>query len=89
MNEFIIIANIFTGDPETPNAQAVYIRGNRIKAVGSIQKLKAQAPRDVRVLDLPGCLITPGLIEGHCHLTSTGLFLQNLRSEERRVGKEC
>jgi len=79
MNEFIIIsANIFTGDPANPMAQAVYIKENRIKAVGTTLMVKTMAPRDIKVLDLPGCLITPGLIEGHCHFTSMGVLLQNL-----------
>lgn len=79
MNEFIIIsANIFTGDPANPRAQAVYIKGNRIKAVGTIPMVKNLAPRDVNVLDLPGCLITPGLMDGHCHFTSIGGSLENL-----------
>ena len=79
MNEFIILsANIFTGDPENPLAEAVYIKENRIAAVGTNTVVKNSAPCDVTIFDLPGRLITPGLIDGHCHFTSIGILLQDL-----------
>ena len=79
MNEFIISSTkIFTGDTANPLAEAVYIKGNRIVAVGSNTMVKNLAPAGVKVIDLQGCLVTPGLIEGHCHFTGTGVLLQNL-----------
>ena len=74
----ILSAKIFTGDPANPLAEAVYIKGNRFAAVGTNIMVKNIAPCDVMVLDLPGCLITPGLIDGHCHFTGIGVLLQNL-----------
>ena len=79
MNEFIILsAKVFTGHGANSLAEAVHIKDGRIKAVGSVEMVKASAPGDVRVLDLPGCLITPGLIEGHCHFTGIGVLLQDI-----------
>ena len=90
MTEFIILsAKIFTGDPANPMAEAVYIKGNQIAAVGTTIMVKKSAPCDVKVLDLPGCLITPGLIEGHCHFTSIGVLLQNLNFRDITSISSC
>lgn len=90
MNEFIILsANIFTGDPANPMAQAVHIKGNQIAALGTNIMVKDSAPGNVKVINLPGCLITPGLIEGHCHFTSTGFSLQNLNFRDITSISEC
>lgn len=90
MTEFIILsAKVFTGDPANPLAEAVYIKGNLFVAVGTNIMVKKSAPSDVKVLDLPGCLITPGLIEGHCHLTSIGVLLQNLNFRDITSISSC
>lgn len=45
---------------------AVLVAGQRILAVG--QEAHAAAPPDVRVVDLQGCTLLPGLIDAHLHL---------------------
>jgi imidazolonepropionase-like amidohydrolase len=50
--------------PRSPGA--LLVRGNRIVAVGS--EARAAAPPDVRVVDLKGCTLLPGLIDAHLHL---------------------
>jgi imidazolonepropionase-like amidohydrolase len=47
---------------------AIYIEGDRIKAVGSAEKVMAQIPSDARVLDLGAATVLPGLIDCHTHL---------------------
>ena len=90
MNEFIITsANIFTGDPKNPQAEAVYIKENQIAAVDSNTRVKKSAPFCARTYDLPGRLITPGLIEGHCHFTSIGILLQDLNFRDISSISEC
>jgi len=37
-----------------------------------------EAPRDVRVVDLAGALVTPAFVDAHVHTTSTGLSLTGL-----------
>src|SRR3712207_9193219 len=48
-------------------------------------------PAAARTVDARGCLVTPGLVNTHHHLYQnlTRSFAPALRSEERRVGKEC
>jgi 5-methylthioadenosine/S-adenosylhomocysteine deaminase len=51
---------------------AVAIAGPRILAVGRAAELRAAYP-DAAVLDATGCIITPGLIDAHRHLTGDPL----------------
>src|SRR5580704_10560621 len=44
----------------------VLVKGNRIAAVGEPSSIKA--PSDVRIIDLKGSTLMPGMIEGHSHL---------------------
>ncbi|MBW8877131.1 MAG: amidohydrolase family protein [Acidobacteria bacterium] len=53
------------------------IREGRIASLGV-----PEAPPDTRVLDVSGCLVLPGLIQGHIHLGQT--FFRGL-AEERRL----
>ncbi|MGB6308199.1 MAG: amidohydrolase family protein [Steroidobacteraceae bacterium] len=47
---------------------AVYVEGERIKGVGSLDDVLKQAPAGVRVLDLGAATLLPGLIDCHTHL---------------------
>lgn len=42
----------------------ILIEGGKIKAVG----IDLDVPEDVEVIDAKGCLVTPGLVESHCHI---------------------
>ena len=42
----------------------ILIDGKKIVAVGK----EVNAPTDVEVIDATGCIVTPGLIDGHCHV---------------------
>lgn len=67
------------GDVVTMNARrevlaggAVAIVGNRILAVGRTSELRARHP-GAAVLDATGTVVTPGLVNGHQHLTGDPL----------------
>jgi imidazolonepropionase-like amidohydrolase len=47
---------------------AVYVEGERIKAVGAVGDVMKQAPAGVRVRDLGASTLLPGLIDCHTHL---------------------
>jgi len=53
------------------------VQDGRIAAIGS-----PEPPAGIRVLDVSGCLVLPGLIQGHLHLGQT--FFRGL-AEERRL----
>ncbi|MGK7310742.1 MAG: amidohydrolase [Candidatus Longimicrobiales bacterium M2_2A_002] len=53
-------------------AGALLVRNGRVAALGDGAELRSVA-RDVAVLDLPGCTVTPGLTDAHVHLVEWAL----------------
>jgi predicted amidohydrolase YtcJ len=74
----LLSAKIFTGDPSRPWAQAVGIDNGRIAAVGCNAEVIAALSGKVEQLNLPGRLVTPGLVDGHCHFLNFGLYLKRV-----------
>jgi hypothetical protein len=64
---------IATLDSAATMAEAILIDGDTIAAVGDELSLRAQADRQVRVVDLRGRLVIPGLIDSHIHAIRAGL----------------
>jgi predicted amidohydrolase YtcJ len=56
-------------------ARALVIRGKRVVWVGDDPE---QAPPHAERVDLSGCVIGPGFVDAHVHLTPTGITLQGL-----------
>lgn len=54
--------------------------GDKIVAVGK----EVNAPADAQVIDATGCLVTPGLVEAHCH---TGLREDGIKIEGEDVNE--
>ncbi len=70
-------SHVFTGQPQQPWAEAVGIENGRIVAVGSNDDVRAALP-GAKAMPLPGRLITPGLVDAHCHFVSYGHSLLNV-----------
>ncbi|SDX42466.1 hypothetical protein SAMN05444487_11738 [Marininema mesophilum] len=71
--------NIFTLDKRMPKAEAVYIEGGKIQAIGSSEELSLQFGRvDVEVIHLEGRYVYPGLTDNHLHLLGHGIRLSCL-----------
>jgi imidazolonepropionase-like amidohydrolase len=51
---------------------AVLVEGQRIKAVGPAASIMAQAPAQVRIIDLGQATLLPGLIDDHTHILLQG-----------------
>lgn len=68
-------AVVRTLDPAQPTAEAVLVRGSRIRAVGSLKDLEAYGPAQVddRYAD---SVIFPGMVEAHAHSASGGMWEQ-------------
>ena len=49
---------------------AIWVRGDRIMAVGPLAGLKARAGRGAKRLDLKGGTLTPGFTDAHIHLVT-------------------
>ena len=52
--------------------QAILVTGDRITAVGPRRQIRRQAPPDTEQIDLSDACVTPGLIDGHTHLSLAG-----------------
>lgn len=48
--------------------EAVLVRGDRIEAVGPLDRLRREAGRGTRAVDLCGGTLTPGFVDAHIHL---------------------
>ncbi len=51
---------------------AILVTADRITAVGPKEEIQKQAPPDAEIIDLGSACITPGLIDGHTHLSLAG-----------------
>jgi predicted amidohydrolase YtcJ len=63
----LLNGKVFTADLDTPSAEAVAIRGERILAVGSSDEIKRLANAKTRLLDLQGRTVIPGINDAHFH----------------------
>lgn len=61
---------ILTMDKTTPRAEAVLTENGRICKVGSRESLQKEADQTI---DLKGCTLMPGFIDGHSHIISMGM----------------
>ena len=68
----LIHGHIVTEDPASRIVQALAVRGGRIVAVGSDAEVRSLIGPATRVVDLAGRTATPGLIDSHAHVMSTG-----------------
>jgi len=48
--------------------EAVLVRGERIESVGPLDRLRREAGRGARLVDLRGGTLTPGFVDSHIHL---------------------
>ncbi|MDO4281610.1 MAG: amidohydrolase [Peptococcaceae bacterium] len=65
---------IITVNNDMPEAEAVLVDGETIKAVGSLADVEAQAAADAQKIDLAGKVLLPGFVDGHSHITFSRLF---------------
>ncbi|MEH1014064.1 amidohydrolase [Micromonospora sp. CPCC 206060] len=77
-------ARIHTLDPARPHAEAMLVRGERIVAVGDLDKCRERAGVGARRVDLAGMTVLPGLIDSHLHsaLWARGLEQVDLRGTD-------
>jgi predicted amidohydrolase YtcJ len=84
MNQSIcyIRGTVLTQRRETPRAEAVVTRGNRILFAGTTDDALAAGGPGARVVDLGGRCMLPGFIDGHTHFVQGGMHLEgvNLRA---------
>ncbi|MEN8760170.1 MAG: hypothetical protein ABF303_17055, partial [Desulfobacterales bacterium] len=72
MDIALFSTRIFTGNPAQPWAEALKITSDRITHVGGNAEIKKACGRNTEMLDLSGRLVTPGLVDAHCHFLNLG-----------------
>ena len=66
---------VFTGDPDSPWADAVVVEGSQISFVGDLAAAHEHAGPEAETFDASGGLVLPGFVDGHAHLLMTGASL--------------
>jgi predicted amidohydrolase YtcJ len=74
---------VFTGDPQSPYAEAVAIRGDKIVAVGSLADVAGKVSPGAERLDLDGKSLFPGFIDSHSHSIDGGMSLISADASEK------
>jgi len=71
--QLILADRIFDGvDGRAREGQAVLVSGDRIDSVGDVEALSKECPHGTVEVHLEGTTLTPGLIDGHTHLSLAG-----------------
>jgi predicted amidohydrolase YtcJ len=76
-------AKVFTGDPASPYAEAVAIRGGEIVAVGNLNEVMKSVSAKADRINLEGKSLFPGLIDSHSHSIDGGLALISADASEK------
>src|SRR5258707_13664326 len=63
----LVNAKIVTAAPAPPYAEALAIEEGRFTAIGTTAEVRRLVSPAIRIVDVGGRLVTPGLIEAHAH----------------------
>lgn len=69
-----INGSVYTADAADRVAEAVFVRGKNIEAVGTTKSILALASDETRIVDLRGRSLLPGFIDTHYHIFLNGFF---------------
>ncbi len=69
---------ITTMDPQRPRAEGVAVKDGRVVFVGDAAATRAWIGPNTKVVELHGRSVTPGLVDGHCHLYGLGVARSTL-----------
>jgi len=69
----LLNGKILTIDENESIAEAVAVKFGKILAVGTRDEIKGLIGQNTRIIDLKGRTAIPGLIDSHCHITSTAM----------------
>ena len=81
-------ANIWTGNTQQPNAQAMAIRADTIIAIGSNEEINIYKGAKTKLIDSNGKFIVPGFIDSHVHLLTGGRSLLSVELRDASTQAE-
>lgn len=79
---------VWTGVPESPLAEAVALRGERIAAIGDRATIEGLAGPETRHVDASGGLVVPGFIDAHVHFLIGGFNLASVQLRDAATPEE-
>jgi len=65
-------ASVFAGEAGGPLRESFAVRDGRILAAGALEAVRPVAGDDAAEVDLGGAFVTPGITEGHVHMSMLG-----------------
>jgi predicted amidohydrolase YtcJ len=71
-------ANVWTGDPLRPNAEAIAVIGDRIADLGSADDIDRWRGPATTIVDAGGRRLVPGFNDAHVHFVDGGMQLDNV-----------
>jgi predicted amidohydrolase YtcJ len=89
METAIFSTRIFTGDMARPWAEAMCVKDDQVAAVGNNEEIKKACTRQAQVIELPGRLVAPGIVDAHLHFVSFGLYLRRLDLRDLPSIEDC
>ncbi len=81
-------ANIWTGNSDSPKAEAMAIKGDTILAIGSAIDIQKFQGESTAVIDVQNKFITPGFIDTHVHLLMGGNSLLSVQLRDAKTKSE-
>jgi len=73
MSKALLGGRILTVDPSNSIHEAIFLEGERIKAVGTTEEINAYITSATEVIDLDSRAVTPGFVDSHNHTVEFGL----------------
>ena len=77
---------VVTIDGQESIAEAVAVRSGKIIAVGENKEIEKLIGENTKVIDLKGRTVIPGLIDSHCHITSTATGMKGVVDLSQEAG---
>ncbi len=84
----LIHGKVWTENPRQPEAEAVAIEGNRIRAVGDSDAILKLSSPNARVIDLLGRRVVPGFNDAHVHFYFGGDGLASVQLRDVKSSEE-
>ncbi|HET9528761.1 MAG TPA: amidohydrolase [Blastocatellia bacterium] len=84
----LINGRIWTGNKQSPWAEALAARGERLIAVGSNEEINRLLTAGARVINLDGRLALPGFIDDHTHFIDGGFHLLSVELRDAATPEE-
>ncbi|HMD31190.1 MAG TPA: amidohydrolase, partial [Candidatus Acidoferrales bacterium] len=84
----IVNGKVHTVDQSRPEAQALAISGERIRAVGTDRKIRAWIGPSTKVLDAHGATVLPGFNDSHVHFVDGSMLLSQVNLGDATTREE-